>query len=250
LNYLKWIPKRLPQKETSADMTLLRGHTINVSASFTLRTAAIAMLVPLAFSFARAQMPGRCEVPVSERKGDIGCYVAEIKPLGQLPDIPLFWHLYVFPNRAAAEATKAPRYSIVEAFGKIWLFSIAPNDWHSSTGERVAVVGPLPHSIDKSYTARYLEAVIPPGERTPIHTHAGPEAWYLLAGAECLETPEGISVAHAGDSAVVREGLPMILSSVGNETRNVFALVLHDSTQPWTMVMRGDQWKPTGRCPK
>jgi hypothetical protein len=93
LNYLKWIPKRLPQKETSADMTLLRGHTINVSASFTLRTAAIAMLVPLAFSFARAQMPGRCEVPVSERKGDIGCYVAEIKPLGQLPDIPLFWHL-------------------------------------------------------------------------------------------------------------------------------------------------------------
>jgi quercetin dioxygenase-like cupin family protein len=60
--------------------------------------------------------------------------------------------------------------------------------------------------MEKSYTARYLEAVITPGQRTPVHTHAGPEAWYLVAGTECLETPEGITVAHAGDSAVVKEG--------------------------------------------
>jgi hypothetical protein len=92
------------------------------------------MLVLLASASAWAQMPGRCEVPVSERTGDIGCYVLESKLLGALPDTPLFWHLYVFPSRAAAETAKSPRYSIVESFGKIWLFSIAPHDWHPSTG--------------------------------------------------------------------------------------------------------------------
>jgi quercetin dioxygenase-like cupin family protein len=198
----------------------------------------------------RAQLPGRCETPVSERTGEIGCYVSAIQPLGPLPDGPLSWHLYVFPSREAATAAKAPRSSIVEAYGKIWLFSIAPPDWRPSAGERVAVVGPLAHAAATSYTARYLEGVIPPGERTPIHTHAGPEAWYLVAGTQCLETPEGITVAHAGDSAVVREGLPMVLSSVGTDTRKTFALVLHDSAKPWTMVMRGGEWKPPGNCPK
>ena len=162
----------------------------------------------------------------------------------------LFWHLYVLPGRTDTSAVNAPRSRIVEAFGKTWLFSIAPREWHSPVGQLISLIGPLPHSSVKSYTARYLEAVIPPGEKTPVHTHAGPEAWYLLAGAECLETPEGIMVAHAGDSAVIREGLPMMLSSVGKETRNAFALILHDSAQPWTMVMPQDGWKPSGKCPK
>jgi quercetin dioxygenase-like cupin family protein len=176
--------------------------------------------------------------------------VLESQPLGPLPDSALFWHLYVFPSREAATAINAPRPSIVEAFGKTWLFSIAPPEWRSTTGEHIAVIGPLPHASHKSYTARYLEGIIPPGEHTPVHTHAGAEAWYLVAGSECLETPEGIMVAHAGEGAVVKEGIPMMLSSVGSEMRNAFALILHDSEQPWTMVTKGDGWKPAGRCPK
>jgi len=229
-------------------MTSAHTHRINASVSRRLRTAAV--LVLLASATASAQLPGRCEVSVSERTGAIGCYVAANAPLGPLPDIPLFWHLYVFPSRAAADAAKAPRATIVEAFDRIWLFAIAPPDWGASAGERVAVVGPLAHAVEKSYTARYLEAVVPQGERTPIHTHAGPEAWYLVAGAECLETPEGTTVAHAGESIVVQEGLPMILSSVGTEMRKTFTLVLHDSAEPWTMVMQNGAWKPAGQCPK
>jgi quercetin dioxygenase-like cupin family protein len=95
-----------------------------------------------------------------------------------------------------------------------------------------------------------LEGIVPAGEHTPVHTHAGAEAWYLVAGSECLETPEGVMVAHAGESAVVKEGIPMVLSSVGTEMRNAFALILHDSEQPWTMVMNRDGWKPVGRCPR
>jgi quercetin dioxygenase-like cupin family protein len=210
-----------------------------------------AMSAPvLTSASAAAQMPGRCESPVSKRTSAIGCFVLDNQPLGLLPRTQLFWHLYVFPSRAAANSAKAPQQTIVEEFGKVWLFAIAPQNWHPSAGERVSIVGPLPHSTTKSYTARYLVGVVPPGEHTPVHTHAGPEAWYLLAGAECLETPEGITVAHAGGSAVVKEGLPMMLSSVGTETRNAFALILHDSSLPWTMVMPKDGWKPKGLCPK
>jgi quercetin dioxygenase-like cupin family protein len=208
------------------------------------------MLVLLVSATAWAQLPGRCEAPVSERTGTVGCFVVANQPLGTLPDEPLFWHLYTFPSRSAADAAKGPRSSVVEEFGKIWLFSIARRDWQASGGDLVAVVGPLAHAADKSYTVRYLQGVVPPGEKTPVHTHAGPEAWYLLTGTQCLETPEGTTVASAGDSAVVREGLPMILSSVGTETRKTFALVLHDSEKPWTMVMQSGEWKPAGRCPK
>jgi hypothetical protein len=44
-----------------------------------------------------------------------------------------------------------------------------------------------------------------------------------------LETPEGITVARTGEAAVVPEGPPMALSSVGQETRRSVLLVLHDT---------------------
>jgi quercetin dioxygenase-like cupin family protein len=196
----------------------------------------------------RAQLPGPCETPVSERTSDIGCYVSAIEDVGVLPPSPVFWHLYQYPDRSTAEALKPANGTVVRAFGKTWLFAIASADWRPVSGERVAVVGPLPHDVGRTYTARYLEATIPPGQHTPIHLHAGPEAWYLLSGAQCLETPEGITVMRAGQSAVVREGPPMMLSSVGPETRHGLTLVLHDASKPWTML--SSEWTPKGSCPK
>jgi quercetin dioxygenase-like cupin family protein len=195
-----------------------------------------------------AQLPGPCETPASARTSDTGCYVAAIEDVGVLPKSPVFWHLYVYPDRSAAEALKPAKGTVVQAFGKTWLFAIASADWRPASGERVAVVGPLPNEVGRTYSARYLEATIPPGQHTPIHRHAGPEAWYLLSGAQCLETPEGITVMRAGQSAVVREGPPMMLSSVGTETRHGFTLILHDASKPWTMV--SSEWTPKGSCPK
>jgi len=194
------------------------------------------------------QLAGPCETPVSQRPSEIGCYVAAIEELGVLAGSPVFWHLYVFPNRAAADLVKPGRGTVISAFGKTWLFAIAGSDWRPVGGERIARVGPLPYEAGRSYTARYLESTIPPGQRTPIHVHAGPEAWFLIAGAECLETPEGITVIRAGESAVVREGPPMMLSSVGTEPRHGFTLVLHDTSKPWTKVV--SDWTPKGLCPK
>jgi quercetin dioxygenase-like cupin family protein len=137
---------------------------------------------------------------------------------------------------------------VVEAFGKVWLYTIAGSEWRPQAGERVAVVGPLAITPDKKYTARYLEAVFTQGMTASVHRHSGPEAFYLVSGAQCLETPEGFTVTHTGESAIVPEGPPMALSSVGAEKRRSVVLVLHDTSQPW--ITRMVDWKPKGLCPK
>jgi quercetin dioxygenase-like cupin family protein len=202
----------------------------------------------MAADVVRAQVPGGCNTPVSERTSEIGCYLTATEVLGALPQGPLFWHLYVYPTRAAAEAAKEPHGTVVESFEKIWLYTLDVSEWRASSGEHIASIGPLPISAGKQYTARYMEAVFTPGMRARIHRHSGPEAWYLVSGVQCLETPEGITVARTGEGAVVPEGPPMALSSVGTETRRSVLLVLHDTSQPW-ITMESD-WKPKGLCPK
>ena len=173
-----------------------------------------------------AQVPGGCNTPVSQRTGEAGCYLTATELLGALPQAALFWHLYAYPTHAAAESAKGSRGTVVESFGKVWLYTIADSEWRASSGE----------------------AVFPPGMRAAIHRHSGPEAWYLLSGAQCLETPEGITVARTGEGAVVPEGPPMALSSVGTETRRSVLLVLHDTSQPWITI--ASDWQPRGSCPK
>jgi quercetin dioxygenase-like cupin family protein len=185
---------------------------------------------------------------VRERTSEVGCYLTATEALGTLGQAPLFWQLYVYPTRTAAEAARGPRGTVVESFGKIWLYTIAESGWRPSAGERVAVIGPLGIEAGKPYTARYMEAVFTAGMRTPVHRHSGPEAWYVLSGAQCLETPDETIVARAGESAVVGQGPPMRLSNVGTETRRSVLLVLHDAPRPWTTLDRS--WTPRDLCPK
>lgn len=169
-------------------------------------------------------------------------------PLGTLASGPVYWHLYRYPTRERAEAAKGMNSTVVDSLGHIWVYTIAGKDWRPTAGERVAVLGPLRVSPDRQYTARYMEAVFAPGMQTAVHVHSGAEAWYVLAGAQCLETPDGIIVARAGEGAVVPEGPPMALSGIGGDIRRSVLLVIHDSSQPWMTVTRA--WAPHGRCPK
>ena len=193
-------------------------------------------------------VPGMCNVPASQRAGDIGCYLSATETLGALPEDARFWHIYNYPTRPAAEAVKAPRGTVVEAFGKVWLYAIAASSWKPAGGQRIAVVGPLPIATGTNYTARYMEAVFPANMSTTVHVHSGAEAWYVVSGAQCLETPDGFKVLRAGESGLVPAGPPMRLSSVGADTRCAVLLVLHDTAQPW-MTNTGD-WKPKGLCPQ
>jgi quercetin dioxygenase-like cupin family protein len=193
-------------------------------------------------------VPGRCETPVAERTSEFGCYLVSALELGKLPAGDVYWHLYTYPTLSEANAHKGSRSAVVRSLGKVWRYTIAGKDWRPRAGERVAVVGPLPHDAQTTYTARYMEAVFEPGARTPVHTHSGPEAWYVLAGAQCLETPEGITVVRAGEAALVRQGPPMVLSSVGSQVRRSVLLVLHARSEPW--IAPYADWKAKGLCPR
>jgi quercetin dioxygenase-like cupin family protein len=85
--------------------------------------------------------------------------------------------------------------------------------------------------------------------QSTVHRHSGAEAWYVLSGAQCLQTPDGTIIARAGEGAVVQRGPPMRLSSVGSETRRSVLIVLHDTPQPWINRSISD-WQPKGLCPK
>lgn len=50
------------------------------------------------------------------------------------------------------------------------------------------------------------EAVFVPGMKPAIHRYSGPEAWDVLAGPQCLETTSAITVARAGEGAIVQQG--------------------------------------------
>lgn len=110
-----------------------------------------------------APTPGGCETPVSQRTNEVGCYLTATENLGEVPQGPLFWHLYNYPNRAAADAAKGSWGTVVESFGRVWLYTIADAAWRPSGGERIAVIGPLATIAGKRYTARYMEVVFTPG---------------------------------------------------------------------------------------
>jgi quercetin dioxygenase-like cupin family protein len=185
--------------------------------------------------------------PVSERTGEVGCWILAHPPIGQLTQPQTFWHLDLYPTRADADAAKGPHGTVVESFGKVWLLTIEQAGWRPTGGERVAEIGPLPITAGEKYSAQYMEAIFNPGMTAPAHTHAGPEAWYTLAGETCLETPQGKQVGRVGsEHVIVSGGLPMHLTATGTEQRRALVLVLHEASKPWTTSI--SDWTPKGLC--
>ncbi len=193
-------------------------------------------------------VPGGCSVPRVGPADAVGCYLAGTEQIGSVVETPLYWYLDVYPTRTAAEAARRSRGTVAEAHGRVWLFTIADAAWQAVGGERVARVGPLPVTTGRRYAAHYLEGVVPAAARTPVHRHPGPEAWFVLEGTQCLETPDGFTVVRAGESFVVAEGKPMLLTGAAPSIRRSLALVLHDAAQPWTIPTT--EWTPKETCPR
>ena len=196
------------------------------------------------------QVPGACETPVGQRTSDSGCYLIATEELGALSSEPQYWHLDEYRTRDEAQAHRGRSSTVVVSFGRTWLFTIASSAFKAPGGKRTATVGPLPTRAGVRYLARYMQAVFPPGvdSRNLVHRHPGPEAWFVLSGTQCLETPDGATVVGAGQCAIVREGPPMSITAVGNEIRRSIVLVLHDASQPWATM--ANDWRAKGLCPQ
>jgi quercetin dioxygenase-like cupin family protein len=187
-------------------------------------------------------------IPIAQQATrKLGCFVTGTQVVGKLPNAPVYWHLVQYPTLAAAEgAAKEAHGSVVESYGKVWLFNIAGASWNPTGGQRIARVGPLPVNTSASYTAQYMLATFEPGMRSAVHRHPGPEAWYVLAGEQCLETPGRKQIVRAGESGIVEEGPPMMLVGTGTTERRSLVVILHDSSKP--AVIPAPDWKPAGLC--
>ena len=172
--------------------------------------------------------------PVAERSSELGCWIIAAEPVGNLSKSQAFWHLDVYLTSAAAKLAKTPSSTVVEAFGKTWLLTIADTGWRPEGGERVAEIGPLPVIAGETYAVQYMEAVFAPGMTAPSHTHAGPEAWYTLSGETCLETPDGKQIGRAG-------GEPVPISR-----QNSIAVIRSTSVPIFTATATGSSASSTG----
>ena len=185
------------------------------------------------------------DVPTGEKRPAFGCFNVGVVTGLHFTDASVYWHLREFPDRAAADAAKSASGLVVEEDGRVWLSEFGSRSAAPRGGKSIAVVGPLQLSAAQSHSAVLSYAVMRPGDKSRVHTHPGPEGWYIIAGEQCLETPDGAARAGAGSTMAVRPNLPMELNVTGTTTRRAFALVIHDSTQ-----VRGTRsdWKPTGAC--
>ena len=185
------------------------------------------------------------DVPPGEARPAFGCFNVAVVTGLHFGDSSVFWHLRTFPSRKAAEDARSATGFVVEEDGQVWLSEFGSQHAHYSGGTAIAIIGPLVLPSAAGYTAVLSYAVMRPGDKSRVHTHSGPEGWYVLTGEQCLDTPAGARRAQAGETMTVRSHTPMELNVTGKTLRRAFALVIHDSTQP--RGTRSD-WKPTGGC--
>ena len=174
--------------------------------------------------------------------------VAE-KKVKQLPAGPLYWWVENFPTLAQARAATGPdRWNpntvsydgatslTAEVAGKVWLFTLGPKGGSTPGGTKVAEVGPVPVIAASEYLLRVNHGYGPPGARTPVHTHPGSEAFYVVAGRLGQRTPHGVSHAEAGRTMNGHSAdMPMQVFNSGTTDLTALIMFVVDATRPFSM---------------
>jgi quercetin dioxygenase-like cupin family protein len=178
--------------------------------------------------------------PQTGSVGTAGGGTLVIKPLTEkkvdkLPAGPLFWRVENFPTIAEAQAAAGPMSLAAEAHGKAWLFTLGPAVGLASNGKKVVEVGPIPEVSASQYLLRVNAASGPPGSITPVHSHPGSEAAYVLAGEQSFRSPHGVMKIAAGQAAAGHGAdVPMQASSSGSVDLQALVMFVVDATKPFS----------------
>ena len=157
------------------------------------------------------------------------------KKLKELPAGPLFWRIESFPSLAQAQAAAGPTGLAAEIAGKAWLFTLAAKGGASAGGDKVAEIGPVPLVTAPEYLLRINHAGGPPGAKTPVHTHPGSEAFYVLAGRLGQRTPHGVAYADAGQSMSGHKAdTPMVVFTAGATDLDQLVMFVVDASRPFS----------------
>ena len=206
-----WSTRAIPRR---------RGLAASVCGVVSVLALELSSLPPLA---AAQQVPPLVVRPLAERT------------IEALPSGPLFWRIETFPSPAEARAAEGPLSLLAEAAGRTWLFTLGPAGGESPGGVRAAEVGPIPTVAAPRYLLRINQASGPPGSATPVHTHPGSEAFYVLAGETTQRTPHGVSRVAAGQAIAGHgAGVPMQVSSSGSTDLLSLVMFVVDATKPFS----------------
>ena len=188
-------------------------------------------------------VPGLCSAPVPADRETPGCYQTSQIDLGDVRS-ELYWQIYQFPTQAVATAEAARhRWSTVaRAHSRFWLYVLGGVSEPIRGGFKRATIGPL-YPPAGPVTAHFSEAIFPHGMQTRVHSHPGPEAFYVVEGEQCMETPTDKRRITAGGTYVVERGPHIQAAPTG---RRNLVLILSPKGQP--AVIPGGDWRPTGFC--
>ena len=161
-----------------------------------------------------------------------------IKPLTEkkvnaLPPGDLYWIVEKFASRTDAEKEAGPESLIGELDGSWWRFTLGPKG--KQDRPKVAEIGPIPRIQATDYLLRINVASGKPGSATPIHTHPGSEAFYVLRGQQLIRSVKGQLVVSAGHAEPgFGANLPMQVSSNGSSDLRALVMFVVDANQPFS----------------
>jgi hypothetical protein len=171
------------------------------------------------------------------------------KKIEQLPTGPLYWRVETFPTLADAKAAVGPdgwnpasvRYEtttslIAEVAGKIWVVTLGPKDASTPGGSKVAEIGPVPAITAPEYLLRLNYGSGPPQAETPVHSHPGSEAFYVIAGRLGQRTPHGVDYVDAGHTMNGHTaGMPMQVFNAGTTDLAALIMFVVDASKPFSV---------------
>jgi hypothetical protein len=185
---------------------------------------AVALLAPGA---ALAQQKFRID-PVAEKK------------IQSLPEGPLFWTVENFRTLGEAQAAAAPTSLAAEVGGKAWLFTLGTQG-AGRGGTKVVEIGPVPPITAPEYLLRINYTGGPAGVKTPVHTHPGAEAFYILAGKLGQKTTHGTAFIEAGQSMPGHGAdMPMEVFNAGTGELEALVMFVVDATRPFSSPAKFD----------
>ncbi|HEY4247112.1 MAG TPA: hypothetical protein VGM64_09665 [Lacunisphaera sp.] len=153
----------------------------------------------------------------------------------ELPGGDLYWRIEKFSSKADATVAAGQWSLVAESYDAVWLFTLGPKTGPTSKGIKIAEVGPIPRVIAKEYLLRINAASGQPGSTTPIHSHPGSEAYFVLRGIQTIRSPRGLRSVAAGTGEPGNGvNIPMQVSSSGTEELQALVMFVLDATKPFS----------------
>jgi mannose-6-phosphate isomerase-like protein (cupin superfamily) len=170
----------------------------------------------------------------------------KIKPLTEkkvreLPAGTLYWRIENVASLEAGEKAAGTHGLVAESAGKVWLFTLGAKGGSTGAGTKVAEVGPIPRPQAAEYLLRINEATGAPGSITPVHSHPGSEAFYVLKGEQTIRGAHGRMVVKPGQPEA-GHGADMVMqvSSTGQADLHSLVMFVVDANRPFSSPAKFD----------